>query len=118
MLHQDLRKFRLPIITIESCKDSTALLRLLVNYYIQGPGTTHRYYIQELRRSCSLLRCKLQVFMAEGPSKAPSDVTPPSGEDEEEEKEVTLDFDEDTLTGEPRAAFSSKGGFVIMFPVF
>nr|XP_058943770.1 tetratricopeptide repeat protein 4-like [Pocillopora verrucosa] len=36
--------------------------------------------------------------MAEGPSKAPSDVTPPSGEDEEEEKEVTLDFDEDTLT--------------------
>ena len=65
-----------------------------------------------------MLRCKLQVFMAEGPSKAPSDVTPPSGEDEEEEKEVTLDFDEDTLTGEPRAAFSSKGGFVIMFPVF
>ena len=56
--------------------------------------------------------------MAEGPSKAPSDVTPPSGEDEEEEKEVTLDFDEDTLTGEPRAAFSSKGDFVIMFPVF
>ena len=29
-----------------------------------------------------------------------------------------LDFDEDTLTGEPRAAFSSKGGFVIMLPVF
>ena len=57
--------------------------------------------------------------MAEGPSKAPSDVTPPSGEEEEEEeKEVTLDFDEDTLTGEPRAAFSSKGDFVIMFPVF
>ena len=56
--------------------------------------------------------------MAEGPSKAQSDVTPPSGEDEEEEKEVTLDFDEDTLTGEPRAAFSSKGGFVIMLPVF
>ena len=56
--------------------------------------------------------------MAEGPSKAPSDVTPPSGEDEEEEKEVTLDFDEDTLTGELSAAFSSKGDFVIMFPVF
>ena len=62
-------------------------------------------------------RCKLQVFMAEGPSKAPSDVTPPSGEDEEE-KEVTLDFDDDTLTGELSAAFSSKGDFVIMFPVF
>ena len=65
-----------------------------------------------------MLRCKLQVFMAEGPSKAPSDVTPPSGEDEEEEEEVTLDFDEDTLTGELSAAFSSKGDFVIMFPVF
>ena len=99
-------------------KDGTALLRLLINYYFKGSGTTHRYYIQELRRSCSLLRCKLQVFMAEGPSKAPSDVTSPSGEDEEEEKEVTLDFDEDTLTGEPRAAFSSIGGFVIMFPAF
>ena len=56
--------------------------------------------------------------MAEGPSKAPSDVTPHSGKDEEEEKEVTLDFDEDTLTGELSAAFSSKGDFVIMFPVF
>ena len=99
-------------------KDGTALLRLLINYYFKGSGTTHRHYIQELSRSCSLLRCKLQVFMAEGPSKALSDVTPPSGEDEEEEKEVTLDFDEDTLTGEPRAAFSSKGDFVIMFPVF
>ena len=81
-------------------------LRLLINYYFKGSGTTHRYYIQELRRSCSLLRCKLQVFMAEGPSKAPSDVTPPSGEDEEEEKEVTFDFDEDTLTGiAPRYVF-------------
>ena len=57
--------------------------------------------------------------MAEGPSKAPSDVTPPSGKDEEEEEEiVTLDFDDDTLTGELSAAFSSKGDFVIMFPVF
>ena len=64
-----------------------------------------------------MLRCKLQVFMAEGPSKAPSDVTPPSGKDEEEEKEVTLDFDEDTLTGELSAAFFSKGSFEIMFPV-
>ena len=100
------REFRLPIITIESCKDSTALLRLLINYYIQGPGTTHRYYIQELRRSYSSLRGKLPALMAEGPRKALGDVTPPSGEDEEEEKEVTLDFDEDALTGERNAAFS------------
>ena len=56
--------------------------------------------------------------MAEGPRKALGDVTPPSGEDEEEGKDVTLDFDEDTLTGERNAAFSWKGGFVIMFPVF
>ena len=56
--------------------------------------------------------------MAEGPSKAPSDVTPSSGKDEEEEEIVTLDFDDDTLTGELSAAFSSKGDFVIMFPVF
>ena len=56
--------------------------------------------------------------MAEGQAKALGDVTPPSGEDEEEGKEVTLDFDEDTLTGERNAAFSWKGGFVIMFPVF
>ena len=44
--------------------------------------------------------------MAEGPRKVPGDVTPPSGEDEEEGKEVTLDFDEDALTGERNAAFS------------
>ena len=44
--------------------------------------------------------------MAEGQAKALGDVTPPSGEDEEEGKEVTLDFDEDTLTGERNAAFS------------
>ena len=56
--------------------------------------------------------------MAEGPSKVLGDVTPPSGEDAVEEKEVTLDFDDDTLTGELSAAFSSKGDFVIMFPVF
>ena len=56
--------------------------------------------------------------MAEGPSKAPSDVTPPSGKDEEEEEEiVTLDFDDDTLTGELSAAFFSRRVFVIMFPV-
>ena len=54
--------------------------------------------------------------MAEGPSKAPSDVTPPSGKDEEEEEEiVTLDFDDDTLTGELSAAFFSRRGFVIIF---
>ena len=98
-------------------KDGTALLRLLINYYFKGSGTTHRYYIQELRRSSSLLKCKLQVFMAEGPSKAPSDVTPPSGKDEEEEEIVTLDFDDDTLTGELSAAFFSRRVFVIMFPV-
>ena len=56
--------------------------------------------------------------MAEGPSKVLGDVTPPSGEDAVEEKEVTLDFDDDTLTGELSAAFFSRGGFVIMFPVF
>ena len=56
--------------------------------------------------------------MAEGPSKVLGDVTPPSGEDAVEEKEETLDFDDDTLTGELSAAFSSKGDFVIMFPVF
>ena len=44
--------------------------------------------------------------MAEGPSKAPGNVTPPSGEDEEEGKDGTLDFDKDTLTGERNAAFS------------
>ena len=48
--------------------------------------------------------------MAEGPRKALGDVTPPSGEDEEEGKEVTLDFDEDALTGERNAAFSWKEG--------
>ena len=53
--------------------------------------------------------------MAEGPSKAPSDVTPPSGKDEEEEEIVTLDFDDDTLTGELSAAFFSRRGFVIIF---
>ena len=55
--------------------------------------------------------------MAKGPSKAPSDVTPPSGKDEEEEEIVTLDFDDDTLTGELSAAFFSRRVFVIMFPV-
>ena len=44
--------------------------------------------------------------MAEGPRKALGDITPPSGEDEEEGKELTLDFDEDALTGERNAAFS------------
>ena len=53
--------------------------------------------------------------MAEGPSKATSDVTPPSGKDEEEEEIVTLDFDDDTLTGELSAAFFSRRGFVIIF---
>ena len=33
MLHEDLRKFRLPIITIEGYKDRAALLKLLINYF-------------------------------------------------------------------------------------
>ena len=56
--------------------------------------------------------------MAEGSSKALDDVTLPAEEREEEEEEiVTLDVDEDTLTGELSAAFFSRRVFVIMFPV-
>ena len=57
--------------------------------------------------------------MAEGSSKALDDVTLPAEEKEEEEEEeiVTLDFDDDTLTGELNAAFFSRRLFVIMFPV-
>ena len=57
--------------------------------------------------------------MAEGSSKALDDVTLPAEEKEEEEEEeiVTLDFDDDTLTGELSAAFFSRRLFVIMFPV-
>ena len=54
--------------------------------------------------------------MAEGSSKALDDVIPPA-EEEEEEEIVTLDFDDDTLTGELSAAFFSRRVFVIMFPV-
>ena len=64
------------------------------------------------------VECKLSAFMAEGSSKALDDVTPPAEEKEEEEEEeeiVTLDFDDDTLTGELSAAFFSRGGFVIIF---
>ena len=67
------------------------------------------------------VRCKLPAIMAEGSSKALDDVTPPAEEKEEEEEEeeeiVTLDFDDDTLTGELSAAFFSRRVFVIMFPV-
>ena len=64
------------------------------------------------------VRCKLPAFMAEGSSKALDDVTLPAEEKEEEEEEiVTLDFDDDTLTGELSAAFFSRRVFVIMFPV-
>ena len=69
------------------------------------------------------MRCKLPAFMAEGSSKALDDVTLPAEEKEEEEEEeeeeeiVTLDFDDDTLTGELNAAFFSRRLFVIMFPV-
>ena len=68
------------------------------------------------------VECKLSAFMAEGSSKALDDVTPPAeGKEEEEEEEeeeiVTLDFDDDTLTGELSAAFFSRRVFVIMFPV-
>ena len=59
--------------------------------------------------------------MAEGSSKALDDVTLPAEEKEEEEEEeeeiVTLDFDDDTLTGELSAALFSRRVFVIMFPV-
>ena len=68
------------------------------------------------------VRCKLPAIMAEGSSKALDDITPPVEEKEEEEEEeeeeiVTLDFDDDTLTGELSAAFFSRRVFVIMFPV-
>ena len=69
------------------------------------------------------MRCKLPAFMAEGSTKALDDVTLPAEEKEEEEEEeeeeeiVTLDFDDDTLTGELSAAFFSRRVFVIMFPV-
>ena len=64
--------------------------------------------------------------MAEGSSKVLDDVTLPAEEKEEKEEEkeeeeeeeiVTLDFDDDTLTGELSAAFFSRRLFVIMFPV-
>ena len=66
------------------------------------------------------MRCKLPAIMAEGSSKALDDVTPPVEEKEEEEEEeeeeiVTLDCDDDTLTGELSAAFFSRRGFVIIF---
>ena len=63
------------------------------------------------------MRCKLPAIMAEGSSKALDDVTPPAEGKEEEEEIVTLDFDDDTLTGELSAAFFSRRVFVIMFPV-
>ena len=63
------------------------------------------------------VRCKLPAIMAEGSSKALDDVTPPAEGKEEEEEIVTLDFDDDTLTGELSAAFFSRRVFVIMFPV-
>ena len=47
MLHEDLRKFRLPIITIEGYKDRAALLKLLINYYVEGPGTTHEHTLHK-----------------------------------------------------------------------
>ena len=40
-LHEKWREFRLPIITIEGLKDKAVLLRLLINYFIKGSGTTH-----------------------------------------------------------------------------
>ena len=63
------------------------------------------------------VRCKLPALMAEGSSKALDDVTLPAEGKEEEEEIVTLDFDDDTLTGELSAAFFSRRVFVIMFPV-
>ena len=64
------------------------------------------------------MRCKLPALMAEGSSKALDDVTLPAEEKEKEEEEiVTLDFDDDTLTGELSVDFFSRRVFVIMFPV-
>ena len=66
------------------------------------------------------MRCKLPALMAEGSSKALDDVTLPAEEKEEEEEEeeiVTLDVDDDTLTGELSVDFFSRRVFVIMFPV-
>ena len=64
------------------------------------------------------VRCKLSAIMAEGSSRALDDVILPAEEEEEEEEEiVTLDFDDDTLTGELSAAFFSRRVFVIMFPM-
>ena len=51
MLHEDLRGLRLPIITIEGSKDRAALLKLLINYYVEGPGTTHAHnYIKHKKK--------------------------------------------------------------------
>ena len=47
MLHEDLRGLRLPIITIEGSKDRAALLKLLINYYVEGPGTTHAHTLHK-----------------------------------------------------------------------
>ena len=47
MLHQDLRKFRLPIITIEGYKDRAALLKLLIIIMSKGQlPHTHTHYIK------------------------------------------------------------------------
>ena len=47
MLHEDLRGLRLPIITIEGSKDRAALLKLLINYYVEGTGTTHEHTLHK-----------------------------------------------------------------------
>ena len=51
MLHEDLRKFRLPIITIEGYKDRAALLKLLINYYVEGQVPhTRTHYIKHKKK--------------------------------------------------------------------
>ena len=51
MLHEDLKKFRLPIITIEGYKDRAALLKLLINYYVEGQVPhTRTHYIKHKKK--------------------------------------------------------------------
>ena len=43
------KEYRLPIITIEDQKHRAALLRLLINDYIKGLGTTHVHTIHKMK---------------------------------------------------------------------
>ena len=50
MLHEKWSESRLPIITVEGYKDKVALLRLLINYYIKGSGTTHAHTLHKTQK--------------------------------------------------------------------